>query len=160
MRFRKRYPKNAAQVLGESVFQVAMKARKGAELVAEQERLMTEYAKIVAKAQRTAADLGQLSPLEHWREVVKEAEELVAGIKGVRNDDEARRVLADDLERAGADSMLYKAVVSPDEEEPPVTMADAKEMYRQERMKGATGRNQQNRLEPRMQTLRELVRAP
>jgi hypothetical protein len=59
--------------------QVAMKARGGAALVAEQENLMAEYAKIVAKAQRTAADLGQLSPLEHWREAAKEAEELLAG---------------------------------------------------------------------------------
>jgi hypothetical protein len=146
-RFRKRYPKAVAQVLGEGVFQVAMKARDGAELVAEQERLATEYAKIVAKAQRTAADLGQLSPLEHWREAVKEAEELVAGIKGVRDEDEARKVLADDLQRRGAEPMLYRAVVSPEAKEPEITMLDAKEMYRSERMGGATGRNQQNRLD-------------
>jgi hypothetical protein len=79
MRFRKRYPKAVIEVLGEPHLQVAMKARGGVDLVAEQENLMAEYAKIVAKAQRTAADLGQLSPLEHWREAAKEADELLAG---------------------------------------------------------------------------------
>ena len=97
---------------------------------------MIEYAKIVAKAQRTAAELGKLSPLEHWREAVKEAGELVAGIKGVRGNDEARRAPADHLERTGANPMLYKAVVSPDANEPPVAMVDVKEMYRKERMEG------------------------
>jgi len=146
-RFRRRYPKAVAQVLGESVFQVAMKARDGAELFTEHAKLLSEYEKIVAKARRKAAEQGQLSPLEHWRDAVKEAEELVAGVSGVRDEDEARMVVADDLERRGADPVLYRAVVSPEAEEPPVTMLDAKEMYRTERMGGAHGRNQKNRLE-------------
>ena len=37
--------------------------------------------------------------------------------------------------------------VAPQSKEPPVTMLDAKKMYREERMAGATGRNQANRLE-------------
>ncbi len=146
-RFRRRYPSTAAKVLGDSVFQVAMKAREGAELFTEHGRLMAEYTKIVAKAQRTAADLGLLSPLDHWREAVQEAESLLAGIKGARDEDEARWLLASDLELRGADAMLYRAVVSPDAVAPAVTMLDAKEMYRKERMGGATGRNQQNRLD-------------
>ena len=39
-RFRRRYPKVVAEVLGEDVFQVAMKAREGAALVTERERLI------------------------------------------------------------------------------------------------------------------------
>lgn len=146
-RFRRRYPQPIAEVLGEAVFQVAMQAREGADLFTEHAKLLAEYEKIVKKAKRTAAELGQLSPLEHWREATNEAEELLAGITGVRDEDEARRVLADDLKRRGADPTLYKAVVSPQAKAPAVTMADAKEMYRKERMGGATGRNQQNRLD-------------
>jgi integrase len=147
MRFRKRYSKAVAQVLGESVFQVAMKARSGAELVTEQERLLTEYARCVNKARRTAVEQGQLSPVENWREALAKAADLLAGVKGARDEEEARSVLADDLKRLGADPVLYRAVVSPHAAEPPVTMIDAKEMYRKERMAGATGRNQQNRLD-------------
>ena len=146
-RFRRRYPKAVAEVLGESVFQVAMKARDGADLFTEHAKLLSEYEKIVVKAKRTASEKGQLTPLEHWREAVKEAEALVAGITGARNEDEARRLLADDLERRGADPVLYRAVVSPEAKEPAVTMLDAKEIYRKERMAGAKGRNQKNRLD-------------
>jgi integrase len=124
-----------------------MKARDGAHLFTEHAKLLSEYEKIVAKAKRSAAAKGQLSPLEHWREAVKEAEALVEGITGVRNEDEARRVLADDLRQRSADPVLYRAVVAPDADEPAVTMLDAKEMYRKERMAGAQGRNHQNRLE-------------
>ncbi|PRY78340.1 hypothetical protein CLV80_104309 [Yoonia maritima] len=146
-RFRRRYPKAVAEVLGESVLQVAMKARDGADLFTEHAKLLSEYETIVAKAKRKASQGGQLTPIEHWREAVAEAEALVRGITGVRSEDEARQVLADDLRHRGADPVLYRAVVEPEADEPAVTMLDAKEMYRKERMGGATGRNQLNRLE-------------
>ena len=41
-RFRRRYPKAVAMVLGESFYQVPMTAREGASLVAEQEKLVRE----------------------------------------------------------------------------------------------------------------------
>lgn len=146
-RFRRRYPKAVAQVLGEEFFQVPMKAREGSSLVFEQEALLAEFEKIVAKAKLKAAGMGMLSPLEHWREAVKEAEAMKSTIIGARDDDEAQSILAEDLYNRGADPVLLKAVMQPNAKEPPVTMLDAKEMYRKERMGGATGRNQQNRLD-------------
>ncbi len=146
-RFRRRYPKAVAEVLGEAVFQVAMVAREGADLLNEHAKFLAEYEKIVAKARRNAALQGQLSPLEHWREAIKDAEAMVAGVSGARDEDDARQLLAEDLQRRGADSVLYRAVVEPDAQEPKVTMLDAKEIYRVERMAGAQGRNQKNRLE-------------
>ena len=147
MRFRRRYPKAVVKVLGEGVFQVAMKAREGAELFTEHGKLLSEYEKIVAKAMRTAAEQGQLSPLEHWREAVIEAEAIVASVKGARDDDDARRLVAEDLQRRKGDPLLYRAVIAPEAEEPAVTLLDAKEMYRTERLAGAHGRNQKNRLD-------------
>jgi integrase len=146
-RFRRRYPKNVVAVLGEEFFQTPMKARDGAALVVEQESLMREYEKLVAKARRLAGEKAQLSPLEHWREAMKEAEALVASIKGGGSDDERREILGDSLREHGADPVLYNAVVNPEAKAPAVTMLDAKEIYRKERMNGALGRNQKNRLD-------------
>lgn len=146
-RFRRRYPKAVIATLGVEIFQVPMKAREGADLVFEHGTLMRQYEKIVAKALQCAAGQGQLSPLEHWREAAKEAEAMVASVRGNFSDDERREILADDLERRGADPMLYEAVVTPEAKAPAVTMLDAKEIYRKERMNGAVGRNQTNRLE-------------
>ena len=145
--FRRRYPKAVVPVLGEEFFQVSMKAREGADLVAEHETLMREYEKLVSKAVRRAAGQGQLSPLEHWREAIKEAERMVASVIGDFSEDERREILADDLRERAADPVLYKAVAIPNAEPPAVTMLDAKEIYRKERMGGAVGRNQKNRLD-------------
>ncbi|MFO7770210.1 MAG: hypothetical protein R6V38_02460 [Roseovarius gahaiensis] len=146
-RFRRRYPKAVSRILGEEFFQVPMRARDGAALVAEQENLLAEYDKLVAKVMRKAAGKGQLSLLQHWREATAEAEAVVAAIKGGLDDGDRREVLAEDLYRRGADPILVKAVVQPEAEEPPVTLLDAKTMYQEQRMGGATGRNQRNRLE-------------
>lgn len=146
-RFRRRYPRAVAEILGESVFQVAMKAREGADLFSEHAKLLAEYDKIVAKAKRKAAKNERLTPFEHWREALQEAQNLLDGVSGARDQDEARQILADDLASRGGNTMLYRAVVSPNAEEPPITLEDAKNMYRTERMKGATDRNQKNRLE-------------
>ncbi|TMV09695.1 site-specific integrase [Ruegeria sediminis] len=146
-RFRRRFPKVVAEVVGEEFFQVPMKAREGAALVSEQETLLAEFEKIVKKAKRKAAGQGKLSPLEHWREAVEEAEAMKAEITGSLDDDERQEVLAEDLHRRGADPILIKAVMQPEAEEPPVTMQDAKEMYRKERVEGARGRYKRNQLE-------------
>jgi integrase len=146
-RFRRRYPKAVSQVLGEEFFQVPMRAREGAALVAEQETLLAEYDKLVAKAMRKAAGQGQLSPLEHWREATAEAEAMVAAIKGGLDEDDRRDVLAEDLHRRGSDPVMIKAVMQPEAEAPPVTLQDAKRMYFKERIEGEKGRNKRDQLE-------------
>lgn len=143
-RFRRRYPKAVGKALGEDFFQVPMKAREGAALVAEQERLVAEFEKIVAK---TVSGGAILSPREHWQYAQKEADAMLSAIKGSLSVDEKREVLVDDLRRRGSDPVLIKAASAPLSDEPPVTMLDAKEMYIKERMDGAKGRNQKNRLD-------------
>ncbi len=143
-RFRKRYPKAVGEALGEDFFQVPMKAREGAALMAEQERLLAQFNKIVAK---TVSGGTILSPREHWQFALTEAETMLSAIKGSLPEDDKREVLADSLHRRGADPVLIKAVSAPQSDEPPVTMLDAKEMYIKERMDGAKGRNQKNRLD-------------
>lgn len=146
-RFRRRFPKAVAGVLGEEFFQVPMKAREGAALVREQETLLAEYEKIVAKAKRRGAGQGMLSPLEHWREAVADVTAMKEGIVGNLSDDDQQEVLADDLHRRGAAPTMIRALMMPDAEEPPATLLDAKRMYEQEKLGENPGRNSKNRLE-------------
>ena len=67
-RFRRRYPKAVAEALGEDFVQVPMQAREGAALVAEQEKLVREFDKIVAKAKGEAPEV---TPWDHWRETLQ-----------------------------------------------------------------------------------------
>ncbi len=94
-RFRRRFKKAVAEVLGQEFLQVPMKAREGAALVTEQEALIAEYEKIAAKAMRKAAGQGTLSPLEHWREAVAEVTAMRDAIVGDLSDDDRQEVLAD-----------------------------------------------------------------
>lgn len=146
-RFRLRFPKAVQKVLGKKYFQVPMKAREGAALVIERESLLAEYEKIVAKAKKKAAGEGTLSPLEHWREAVIEVEAMKSGMVGGRDDDERQEILAEDLHSRGADSVLLKALMTPEAEEPAATLLDAKEMYRKRRVTGLRGRYKSNQLE-------------
>ncbi|HBB83902.1 MAG TPA: hypothetical protein DC031_11640, partial [Sulfitobacter sp.] len=128
-RFRRRYPKSLVPVLGEAVFQVAMKAREGGALVSEWESLMKTYDRNVAKAERAAGVAGaddRLSPLELWREARRDAAAMLAAFKDDLTEDERRELLGDELERREADPVLYRAVVEPDAPEPKPTLLDAK----------------------------------
>lgn len=138
-RFRRRYPKSLVKVIGEAVFQVAMKAREGGALVTEWEGLMKAYDRNVAKAERAAgiAHLDdRLSPLEQWREARRDAAEMLDAFKDDLTEDERRELLGGEFERRGADPFLYQAVVTPEAEAPKVTMLDSKNMYLQERLDG------------------------
>lgn len=101
-RFRRRYPKVVIPTIGEEFFQVPMKAREGADLVTEHEALMREYEKLDSKALRKAAGQGQLSPLEHWREAVKEAEALDTRVRKAIAED-WRHVLPGPVDKFGHD---------------------------------------------------------
>jgi hypothetical protein len=106
--------------------------------------MVREFDRIVAKAK---GDAPEVTPRDHWWETLAEAEAMVAAIKATLSDDERRKVLADDLHCCGSAPVLLKAVVAPQAEEPPITMLDAKKISREERVAGATGRNQAYRLD-------------
>ncbi|SHG75162.1 Phage integrase family protein [Cognatiyoonia sediminum] len=75
---------------------------------------------------------------EVWEDYKVEARNLVRSVHiggAIVDDeleDEARRLVAEDLERSGADPMLYKAVVLPDAEPPEPTVGDAVKFYEKE----------------------------
>ena len=145
-RFRRRWPKAVGQALGESFFQVSMKAREGAALVNEHEALLAQYDTMVSTVRQNEEQLARLSPRERWRQAVAEADRLLQGAKG-RNEDEVRQVVADGIAQREGDPMLYKAVLTPDASPPQHTLSDAWSLYAQERLAGPQGRSGLNRLE-------------
>ncbi|WP_168199256.1 hypothetical protein [Pseudorhodobacter turbinis] len=106
-RFRRRWPKAVAEVLGETFFQVPMKAREGAALVSEQEALQSHFDSIVATVTQDAEQLARLSPRERWRQAVAEAGRLLEGSRG-RDEDEIRQTVADDIAQRQGDPMLHR----------------------------------------------------
>ncbi|MER5172210.1 tyrosine-type recombinase/integrase [Thioclava kandeliae] len=146
-RFRRRFPKAVAEALGAEFFQVPMVAREGGALVTEHALLLKRFEFLVAKEKRKLSTIGGLSPREKWKDALKQAETLIAGVVGAADEMDARDLVADELQRNGSDSMLYRAVATPDAVPPEVTFRDAVEIYRKERMNDAQGRNQKNRLD-------------
>lgn len=96
------------------------------------------FQRYIAKAYERLED--PRSQREKWEDLKAEAEELVRSVKGLsgsersvdRGDQERREVVADELERIGADPLLYRAVTQPEAEAPQATLADAAKVYAEE----------------------------
>ncbi|GIT88212.1 tyrosine-type recombinase/integrase [Roseobacter sp. OBYS 0001] len=160
--FRRRIPQDLLEVVGKTFFQEPVRSQQqGVALAREHAALMDAFQRLVTDAREGVLEktpkqyaeeawesLGDSrSDWERWRDFKVEAQRMLNGVSGFRDEEERRGILADDLAQRNADPMLYKAVVSPDAEGPEVTLKDARNMYLKENMKGATGRNQMNRLE-------------
>ncbi len=100
-RFRRRFHKDVAEALGQSVFQVAMKARSGADLVREYSMLLNEFDQQVSKVRAKRAGVEKRSPVERWTDARDLAARMVEGGVGIR-EDEARELQADSVGEAGA----------------------------------------------------------
>ena len=74
---------------------------------------------------------------EKWEDLKAEAEEMVRSVRGLSGselsedggDQERREVVTDELERIGADPLLYRAVTQPEAEAPQATVADAVKVW-------------------------------
>lgn len=146
-RFRRRYPAAVRDKFETDNFQVDMKAKEGAEFLSEYAMLMRAFDAEVAKASRTAEELENLSDHVKWSEALKNADKLVRGASGFDRDDdsdeydpevEARRLVAAQIEGAGGDPLLFKALVQPTGPAPELTLQDAKDFYVRVFQKGAS----------------------
>ncbi|THH38086.1 hypothetical protein E4Z66_00470 [Aliishimia ponticola] len=143
-RFRRRWPKDVAEVRGETVFQKPLKARSGPAMVAEWEVLSAEFEAIVAAHRRSVEERENMSPRARWQEALQEAQRLLEGAHG--GDELVRQVLAEDIARHQGDPMLYRAVIQPDAAPPAYTLADAFDLYAREKIDDSQGRGPRNRL--------------
>jgi hypothetical protein len=143
-RFRRRWPKDVGKALGEAFMQRPMVAREGAALVAERETLLKEFDAVVAKHRRSQEERDRLTPRQLWAEARGEAERLTSGVVG--DVEGALDSLADEAQR-NEEPLLYRAIKSPEAEEPKPTLADAFDLYAAMKVDDSQGRNPRNRLD-------------
>lgn len=65
-RFRRRWPKDVGEALGEKFMQRPMKAREGSALVSERENLQREFEATVAAHRRSQEERDRMSPSQLW----------------------------------------------------------------------------------------------
>lgn len=135
LRFRRRFPKDVAEALGEEFLQVHIRNREGLAFHREYQAIMREFDRIVRQTRETIAGEDSRSPIERWHSALMQAEGLVDETSGL--DDElgegetfARHHIAKGLaQRPGTDPLLVKALVNPKAAPPEVTMQDAANRY-------------------------------
>lgn len=143
-RFRRRWPKDVAEVRGETFFQKPLKTRSGPAMVSEWEALSADFEATVAAHRRSVEERESMSPRALWQEAQQEAQRLLEGAHG--GDEVVRQVVAGEIAQSQGDPMLYRAVIQPDAAPPAYTLADAFDLYEREKIDESQGRGPRNRL--------------
>lgn len=134
-RYRRRIPTRCQEALGREWFQVHLRNKSGAQMVAEWETIGREFDRLVAETTKQMNGEDNRSPATLWRDAILRAEGLLDGVSGLDRD-EARSVVAEDLVKRGGDPLVVKAVLAPNTKAPEVTLLDARNIYAEERVKG------------------------
>lgn len=131
LRFRRRLPKDVAEVLGESFVQVHIRNREGLAFHREYQAIMRDFDRIVSETRAKMEGNDTRSPIERWHDALMKAEGLVGEATGLEDDPTfARHMIAEGLaQRSDTDPLLLKALVNPEAEPPKMTLQDAKVMY-------------------------------
>jgi len=131
LRFRRRFPKAVAEVLGEPALQVHIKNREGLAFHQEYQAIMQEFDRMVFVARSRTAGNDMRSPIERWHEALLKREELVSETMGPEDDPEfaAREVAKGLAPRPNIDPMLLKALVNRETGTSKLSLQDAKTMY-------------------------------
>ncbi len=131
MRFRRRFPKDVAEALGEPALQVHIKNREGLAFHREYQAIIQEFDRIVSEVRSRIAGKDTRSPIERWHEALLKREELVSETVGLEDDPEfaAREIARGLSEQSNTDPLLLKALVNPNADAPKLSLQDAKNMY-------------------------------
>jgi hypothetical protein len=131
LRFRRRFPKDVAEALGEPALQVHIKNREGLAFHREYQAIMLEFDRMVSEVRSRIAGNDTRSPIERWHEALLKREELVSETIGLDDDPEfaAREIARGLSEQPNTDPLLLKALVNPDADAPKLSLQDAKNMY-------------------------------
>ena len=138
--YRRRVPESVKATLGKSEWKRVFTAKTGAEVAREHARVDAMFEADVKAATRSGLKgRAGMTARAAAEQALREAAEMLVGISGVEDEDEARSLLADDLRRRGADPVLYRAVVAPKAELPQYTLQDARDLYLKEKLGGGEG---------------------
>lgn len=131
LRFRRRFPKDVAEVLGESALQVHIKNREGLAFHREYQAILQEFDRIVSEVRNRREGIDNRLPIERWHEALLKREELVAETIGLEDDPEfaAREIARGLSKQRDTDPLLLKALVDPKADAPKLSLRDAKVIY-------------------------------
>lgn len=134
-RYRRRIPKDCHEALGMEWFQVHLKSKSGAKMLAEWEAISREFDKLIDGTRKQREGDDTRSPSTRWRDAILKAEGMLDGVIGLDRS-EARGILAQGLQTQGEDPLTIKAVLNPTAPAPQATLQDARQIYENERVKG------------------------
>lgn len=131
LRFRRRFPKDVAEVLGKRAFQLHIKNREGLAFHREYQAILQEFDRMVSEVRSQIKGDDTRSPIERWHAALLKREELVSETTGLEDDPEfAAREIAKGLSKQpNSDPLLLKALVNPNAAAPKLSLQDAKMMY-------------------------------
>ena len=118
--YRRRVPESVKAITGQGEFKRVVQAHSDAALAREHAIVEAEFARMVADVKKAAPAVVRLTAREEWFAAQSRATELLAGVRGARDEDEARELLAENL--PPSDVLTMKAVVDPDWKEPKPTL--------------------------------------
>ena len=135
LRFRRRYPKDVVERLGEPAMQRHFRNLSGSAFQREYSGFLSEFEQIVDDARRKGTPNDLRVGTERWGEALAEAGTMLAGITGLEDDEiTARGLLAEGLAQRGADPQVIRAVLAPNSGSPQATFEDAVKMYQRENL--------------------------
>lgn len=178
--YRRRIPTDLRDLYPKTFFQTRFRIQQsGADLVSEHSALQTGFERMVQDARSGSPEAIGVAGIrryiedawdtiddprterERCDEMRVEAESLVQSIRIARDfegdggDSERREIAAEEIERIGGSPLLYLAVTQPEATPPPVTLADASNIYAKEHLgekPSKSARNTFNRIKRRLET--------
>ena len=135
--YRRRVPESARQALGKGEFKRVVIASGPSELARQHARIDVEFDRTVKAASKGSLERTALSPRAEWMIAQSRADELLRGVSGAADEDEAREVLAESL--PASEVAVIRAVLDPGGLPPEHTLQDARELYLTDYLKGAEG---------------------
>ncbi|WP_299960365.1 tyrosine-type recombinase/integrase [uncultured Roseobacter sp.] len=131
LRFRRRFPKDVAEALGQPALQVHIRNRDGLAFHQEYQAILRDFDRVVAETRAQLDGNDTRSPIDRWHDALMKREGLIAETIGLEDDPEfAARLISEGLSnRRDTDPLLIKALVNPDAEAPKLTLQDGKNMY-------------------------------
>lgn len=135
--YRRRVPESARQALGKGEFKRVVVAGGPSQLAREHARVDAEFERVVKAASKGGLERVPLSPRAEWLFAQARADQLLKGVSGVADEDEAREVLAESL--PASEAVVIRAVLDPSALPPEYTLQDARDLYLSDYLKGAEG---------------------
>ncbi|WP_299736540.1 hypothetical protein [uncultured Roseobacter sp.] len=87
LRFRRRFPKDVAEAIGEPTLQVHIKNREGVVFLQEYQAIMHEFDTMVSEVRSRIKGRNTRTPIEKWHDALLKREQLaleVADLRGAR----------------------------------------------------------------------------